>query len=221
MWMDTSDAQNYVLNLLSPGAPVKAKRHREDSEDITFKSPSETSPPKKMSNLDSKVVSDSLKEYMEELRNDFKQEFKLLREEYKRDFKTLQTNVAELKESMWTKSELKSAENMLLLEVSGAKATVDDVSDKVNTIKKEYDERITQLEAELMAITANGITGNTDFPVETTCIISGLWHESGEDLKSRCTEIIKNGLGLYDVDKVSTKRVGMYDGKPGITKMQL
>ena len=98
---------------------------------------------------------------------------------------------------------------------------VDDVSTKFNMLKIEYDDRITQLEAELTAIKADGITGHSEFAIETTCVISGLRHESGEDLKSRCAAIINEGLGLHDVDIVNMKQVGMYDGKPGIIKMQL
>ena len=92
--------------------------------------------------MDRKEISESLKQYMEELKNDFKNEFKMLRDEYKRDFQSLQTKVKEMRESMCTKTELRAVESTLLLEVAGVRTTVDDVSTKFNTLRREYDEKI-------------------------------------------------------------------------------
>ena len=114
-----------------------------------------------------------------------------------------------MKEAMCTKLELKAAETTLLLEVSRVKSTVDNVSTKFNILKKEYDDRIIKLETELASIKAEGITTST------------LRHEGGEDLMLRCKDVLNNGLGLRDIDIVNSKRVGVYDGKPGIVKMQL
>ena len=217
-----SDAEGYVLNVLSPTVTKTTntlKRSSEDSDPSSI-SPSTSSPPKKMSNMENVSTADSIKLYMEELKSDFKHEFRLLREEYKRDFSALQTNVTELKERMCTMTELKSAQTNLLLEVSGVKATVDDISSKFTVLKKEYDEKI-RLEHELASIKADGLVNHAEFPVETTCVVSGMKYEAGKNLKERCTELIKAGLNLHDVEIMDQKRVGMYDGKPGIVKLQL
>ena len=57
-----------------------------------------------------------------------------------------------------------------------------------------------------------------DFPVELSCVISGMRPANDENLSERCDDLI--GLGLKNVKCKKATRAGNRDGKPGIIKVE-
>ena len=53
-----------------------------------------------------------------------------------------------------------------------------------------------------------------------TCMISGIKKDSGKNLKQKCTNLLKDGLGLPEIEIVNVARVGDCDDRPGIIKLQ-
>ena len=111
---------------------------------------------------------------------------------------------------------LSTVKEDLLLEVAGVKTSVIQLDEKFESMKSEYDARIAELEKKIMELPYS----TQDFPVELSCVISGMHPANNENLPERCDDLIQNGLGLKDVKCKKATRVGNRDGKPGIVKVE-
>ena len=62
------------------------------------------------------------------------------------------------------------------------------------------------------------------FPIDTTCIVTGIPFEESEDLLEKCSEFIKfirRGLELDDIEVVNMACVGRREGRLGVVKIEV
>ncbi len=80
------------------------------------------------------------------------------------------------------------------------------ITDRVDSI----DKRLVELESCCI----------TEFPVSTTCVVSGLREEPSENIQLKCEKLIKEGLGLQHTVPVRCHRMKSYTDRPGLVKIQ-
>ena len=56
--------------------------------------------------------------------------------------------------------------------------------------------------------------------MDTTCVVTGLKYEFNENLLERCKDLLENGLKLDRIELANVVRTPMYEGKPGVVKME-
>ena len=149
--------------------------------------------------------SDSIKTFITECMESLKADIKSLKEEYRRDFKSLHNDVSSMKAVMCTKSDLTKLNDNLTSEIGGVKSEVSSISTEVDTMNRDYDDKLATFEERINNIKSGVCNHETkEFAVETTCMISKIKKDSGENLKQKCTNLLKDGLGLPEIEIVSS-----------------
>ena len=143
--MDASDANSYISTVLFSPANSNISAKRTISE-VSSESES-SSPPNKMASTENKSDEHddvpcnitSVKSLLSELATEFRCEFADLRKEIK-----------DLKGKMCTESHLKHVKDDIMIEVSGVRLSVKSINTKFNDMRSEYDNRIAELEQQIL-----------------------------------------------------------------------
>ena len=123
-----------------------------------------------------------------------------------------------LTQKMVTSESLNKVRDDLLLEISGLRRSVSELTSKYEQLKTDYEKKISDLEHQIAEVS---LKEKKKFDVDDTIVITGLRHQHGEDLKQVCNNLFENGLKLPTIKSVNAERFGMRDGRPGIIKVQL
>ena len=207
-WMDENEAKQYMSSVLSPNPSPAIKRfHPSDS--------SSDSPCAKqlIVEMDTTNPDTSLQATL----NNFISQYNADMKKQHENITSMQTQLNNLSEKMVTESSLKSVKDDLLLEIAGVSSSVTELKANFNELKLEYDKRITELEKALLEVK---LPTKKPFDVDTTIVMTGLKPSPAEDLKSICNTVIKDGVGISNIECIDAARFGAYNGKPGIVKME-
>ena len=205
LWMDTKEASDYVTEvLLDHTTPIKRKHSSNTDAENCDLSPDSLPPPSKMANNENEEKS------LKEILTGFIAKYQTDMQVYKNDLDAIKSTISSVNTNLSTVKE------DLLLEVAGVKTSVIQLDEKFESMKSEYDARIAELEKKIMGLPYS----TQDFPVELSCVISGMHPANNDNLPERCDDLIQNGLGLKDVKCKKATRVGNRDGKLGIVKVE-
>ena len=228
LWMDEDSALNYVAEVLFQ-TPKSVKRIRSSSDSDIDISPETRHPSKK-------IMSD-YKDLNEKLLDDHVGVRDLLKsfiQQYQSDVSGLRSDIHSVKSSMVTQTKLtkeltkvrteisegcKAIKEELSIDITAVTSEVEKLETKINSFQSTFDKQLLELQSRINKIESGNI--GVDFPIDTTCVISGLRYENGENLLEKCTDIIHGALGLNDIGIKNTKCTPMREGKPGIVKMEL
>ena len=203
--MDTQEANDYVTEvLLDQATPIKRKHSSNTDTENCDLSPDSLPPPSKMANNENEEKS------LKDLLTGFVAKYETDMQVYKNDLDAIKSNISSMNTNLTTVKE------DLLVEVSGVKTSVTQLDEQFESMKSEYDARIAELEKKIIELPCT----TKDFPVELSCVISGMRPANNENLSQRCDDLIQNGLGLKNVKCKKATRVGNRDGKPGIIKVE-
>ena len=143
---------------------------------------------------------------------------------YKTDMLAINSKISEIQGLLCTektlKEELKKSKTSILQEVTKVKSSVDEITQKFNVLRQEYDKKVADLEERIITLETQDPVARKEFDPDYTCVLSGCKHSSGEDLLQKCKDVL-SAIGHSDKEIIRTKRVGQYDNKPGIIKIEL
>lgn len=150
--------------------------------------------------------------------------FKAFMDKYTSDIARIDAKLVEVDEKIVKKSD------DVLLEVSTLKPLVESLKTEVDEMKNDYTARFVDLEARLQAVELKSVASapvpppptDANFPVDATCIVTGVPYEDGEDLEAKCSEFIHspNGMAVDGVRIVRTCRLKNRSDKSGLVKIQ-
>ena len=214
-WMDESEAKDYIANVLSPNLCTK----RTYSSDSDSGSP-KLNPTKKLQidNTSEPTTSMAGEENISETLHKFITQYNQDMASQRESVSNMHTKLNNLSQKMLTTDGLNKVRDELLLEISGLRKTVTELTTKYNNLKESYEKKIGDLERNLAEAK---LPDKKPFDIESTVVITGLHYKHGENIKEVCQNLITNGLHLPSIEVQSAQRFGMRDGRPGIIKLEV
>ena len=88
---------------------------------------------------------------------------------------------------------------------------------EVGNLRGAFEGKFSSLEERVLALELNKNVEQREenkglFPINTTCAVTGIPFEELEDLLEKCSEFIRRGLELDDIEVVNTVHVGRREG---------
>ena len=152
---------------------------------------------------------------------------------YQQDMASIRADIITVKSNMVTQTKLseelskvrseintstKALKDELTLDIATVTSKVERVEKNFSDLSTSYEHQILELQARLNKVESG--TVGADFPIDTTCVVTGLKYEVGEDLHTKCSDLVHNALSLKDVQIKNTMRTPMRNGKPGLVKVE-
>ena len=106
----------------------------------------------------------------------------------------------------------------MLIELYGMTGDLERVKSEVENLRGAFENKFSSLEERVLALelykNVDQIEENKDlFPIDTTCVVTGIPFEESEDLLEKCSEFIRRGLELDGIEVVNTVCVGRREGQ--------
>ena len=114
----------------------------------------------------------------------------------------------------------------MLIELSGMSSDLERVKSEVGNLRGAFEDKFSSLEERVLALELNKNAEQKEenkvpFPIDTTCVVTGIPLEESKDLLEKCSEFIRRGLELDDIEVVNTAHVGRTEGRPGVIKIEV
>ena len=114
----------------------------------------------------------------------------------------------------------------MLIELSGIRGNLDRGKSEVGNLRGAFKDKFLSLEERILALEFNKNMEQKEqnkgpFLIVTTCAITRIPFEELEDLSEKCSEFIRRGLELDDIEVVNMVHVGRREGRPGVIKIEV
>ena len=200
--MEEEEALNYVANVLTPTRTSIKRQLSEDSDTSIVE------PAGKMANSDN---SDKPKTI-----DDLHQLFSSFMETHTKDMVSIKSDVSELKKNMLTETSLNKVRNDIMLEVNTVSGKLNTLENNITQFKTEYNKKIELLEQKILEVKVD----SKDYDIDTTCVVTGMYFQTDENLLERCKELVHVTLDCPHVDIKQVKRTKEHEGRHGIVKIE-
>ena len=211
-WMEKSVAEDYVSSVLLGNTPNKRL-----FSSISVDSSESDSPPHKMSQVENEFtpikvdpdlgVKDILVNFITQ---------------YNADMSGIKKEINDIKSKTCSTRTLKSEPDKstasVLEKVGEVSLIVSDLTGKFNALRQEYDLKVANIESRIICLETDGVP-RKEYDIDTTCVITGWRNKTGENLVEECKTMLTK-LGVSK-EVIRAKRVGNFDGKSGVVKMEL
>ena len=112
------------------------------------------------------------------------------------------------------------------IELSGMRGDLERVKSEVGNLRGAFEDKFSSLEERVLALELNKNVEPKEenkgpFPIDTTCVVTGIPFEESEDLSEKCSELIRRGLELDDIEVVNMACVRRREGRPGVIKIEV
>ena len=114
----------------------------------------------------------------------------------------------------------------ILIKLSGMRGNLERVKCEVGNLRGAFEDKFSHLEERVLALELNKNVEQKEenkgpFPIDTTCVVTVIPFEKSDNLSEKCSEFIRRGLELEDIEVVNMAHVERREGRSGVIKIEV